>query len=736
MLLESVKIKNIRSIRNISLEFPPTTMLFYGDIGAGKSSVLKGLEFALFGVLPSANLDGESLLRRGEDKGSVELTFSIDDDRYTIKRYLTRNNKGAISQSKDSYIIEGGEKTTYSTKAMRRKVLDILNYSVTRYENAKKIPLFRYTVYTPQEQVKEILNADPEERFEILKEVFGIEKYETALKNVDVLKDYLNRKMREYDGRIRQIGVPETVIPQREKEIESKKNLISEFEKQLKGKADQIAKEEAEVERFQAELNEFTSKLNEINRKEREIKEAKNAKERQKRELERLDQEIANSEAELVKIPVIKVTSKFSEQELTQKMREAREKITQDEKDKAVISQKIEDIDDLLKKGKCSLCGQKIHEKDRFEAEKKEILDKIEALSANLLSLKEELGKFDEDIAKLRESQRNTDRRDSIERLIEEKKKRRDDVQKLVNELDKDKDAISSILQEYNIKDLTEFRDQEQELSRKFRDQRTKIQQVKASKDELDRQILMETKDIEHLESTISELKDLIDLKKELDKNINYMNNLKEFSANDFPNLIRDIEKKILAASARQFNDYFKEWFKTLVDVENIEVEIRPEDFQPIVMVNGHESPFNDLSGGEKSALSLAYRLSLNKIINERYQEITTKDLLILDEPTDGFSQQQINRMQGIFTKLNMGQMIIISHERALDSFVTDIFEFKKDNHETAVGKGRSELASKPVFTSLKCPACDASLDITGTDDKVVVCSYCKKPFLVERGYD
>jgi len=739
MLLESVKIKNIRSIRNISIEFPPTTMLFYGDIGAGKSSVLKGIEFSLFGVLPSADLAGFSLLRRGEDKGSVELTFSIEgeeDTRYTIKRYLVRNKKGTISQSKDSYIIEGGEKTTYSTKAMRRKILNILNYSVTRYENAKKIPLFRYTVYTPQEQVKEILNADPEERFEILKEVFGIEKYETALKNVDVLKDYLNRKMREYDGRIRQIGAPDTVIPQREREIESKKVLITDLEQQVKGKAEQIAKEESEVEKLQTELNDYSSKSNEINRKEREIKDAKNAKERQIKELERLDQEIAASEKELTTIPLIKISTKFSEQELKQKIKEVRESISQDDKDKAVISQKIEDIDDLLKKGKCSLCGQKIHEKERFEEEKKEILDKIEVLSTNIATLTEKLNNFDADLSKLRESLQNKTKRDSMERLIEEKKKRRTDSQKLVNELDKDKNVISSILQEYNIKDLNEFKKQEQEISRKFQDQRTKVQQVKMSKDDLDKQILMENKDIEHLENTINELKDLISLKKELDKNITYMNNLKDFSATDFPNLIRDIEKNILAASARQFNEYFKEWFKILVDVENIEVEIRPEDFQPIVIVNGHESPFNDLSGGEKSALSLAYRLSLNKIINERYQEITTKDLLILDEPTDGFSQQQINRMQGIFTKLNMGQMIIISHERTLDSFVTDLFEFKKENHETVVGKGKSELASKPVFTSLNCPACDASLDIGEKDDKVIVCSYCKKPFLVERGYD
>ncbi|KKN44791.1 hypothetical protein LCGC14_0689570 [marine sediment metagenome] len=33
------------------------------------------------------------------------------------------------------------------------------------------------------------------------------------------------------------------------------------------------------------------------------------------------------------------------------------------------------------------------------------------------------------------------------------------------------------------------------------------------------------------------------------------------------------------------------------------------------------EKDYLDLSGGEKSAISLAYRLGLSKIINERYQD-------------------------------------------------------------------------------------------------------------------
>ena len=91
------------------------------------------------------------------------------------------------------------------------------------------------------------------------------------------------------------------------------------------------------------------------------------------------------------------------------------------------------------------------------------------------------------------------------------------------------------------------------------------------------------------------------------------------------------------------------------------------------------------MSGGERSALSLAYQLALNKVNNTKHQDVKTKDLLILDEPTDGFSEQQVNKMQGVFDTLNMKQMIIIFHESTLDSFLSQIFNFKKNNHQTKV---------------------------------------------------
>jgi len=46
--------------------------------------------------------------------------------------------------------------------------------------------------------------------------------------------------------------------------------------------------------------------------------------------------------------------------------------------------------------------------------------------------------------------------------------------------------------------------------------------------------------------------------------------------------------------------------------------------------------------------------------------------------------------MQPIFEKLDTSQMIITSHDRNLELFVTDIFRFEKENHVTRDTKEKS----------------------------------------------
>jgi exonuclease SbcC len=228
MKLETLKVNNIRSIKKLELEFPDTTILFYGDIGSGKSSILKAIEFGLFGTM--GELSSSSLLRRGQNNAQVELTFSIGDDRYIIHRELKKkikDDKETISQP-EGWLIENDIKTSYTATELRTRILELLNYSTTKYKSTSKkcVDIFRYTVYTPQEEIKEILKADPKERFEILKDVLEIEKYENSLKNLENIKKDISKQLRDIDYDIKTIGSPEEAILEIEKGIATKKEKI------------------------------------------------------------------------------------------------------------------------------------------------------------------------------------------------------------------------------------------------------------------------------------------------------------------------------------------------------------------------------------------------------------------------------------------------------------------------------------------------------------------------------
>jgi len=60
--------------------------------------------------------------------------------------------------------------------------------------------------------------------------------------------------------------------------------------------------------------------------------------------------------------------------------------------------------------------------------------------------------------------------------------------------------------------------------------------------------------------------------------------------------------------------------------------------------------------------------------------KIKTRDIVILDEPTDGFSEQQLDKIRDVLQQLNVKQLIIVSHEQKIEGFVENIMRFKKVN--------------------------------------------------------
>ena len=144
-----------------------------------------------------------------------------------------------------------------------------------------------------------------------------------------------------------------------------------------------------------------------------------------------------------------------------------------------------------------------------------------------------------------------------------------------------------------------------------------------------------------------------------------------------FISLMETMEKEFMESLRIQFESYFSKWLENLLEGDEIQVTI-DEEFTPILRQEGFDADYDSLSGGERTSVALAYRLALNRIINNLVDEIKTQDLIILDEPTDGFSRKQLDRVRDVLDMLGMNQVIIVSHEPEIESYVDHVLRVTK----------------------------------------------------------
>ena len=139
-----------------------------------------------------------------------------------------------------------------------------------------------------------------------------------------------------------------------------------------------------------------------------------------------------------------------------------------------------------------------------------------------------------------------------------------------------------------------------------------------------------------------------------------------------------------------EFSRLFSKWFSILVS-DTLTARLN-DNFSPVIEQQDYEIDYSFLSGGERTAIALAYRLSLNQVLNSMLSNIKTSKIVILDEPTDGFSYQQLDKMRDVLAQLDVEQLIIVSHEPKIESFVDNIIKIKKENGISSIENKFSEI--------------------------------------------
>ena len=219
MRLKQIQLSNIRSYRDATINLNEGITLLSGDIGCGKSSILLAVEFALFGT-SRPDLPAELLLRKGEISGGVEINFVVDNKDVIIRRNLKKSSRG-ISQT-SGHVVINGVKRDLTAQEIKSQVIDLLGYPKDLLGKNKNY-IFRYTLYTPQEEMKFILQDNSEVRLDVLRKVFNVDKYKNIRNNCQFYLKKLRKEILILKTRIEPLEKLGSEREEIEKELRVKK---------------------------------------------------------------------------------------------------------------------------------------------------------------------------------------------------------------------------------------------------------------------------------------------------------------------------------------------------------------------------------------------------------------------------------------------------------------------------------------------------------------------------------
>jgi len=678
MILKKLEIENLRSYEKQEIIFPKGSTLLSGDIGAGKTSILLGIEFALFG--PGQR--GTSLLRTETDSAKDRLEFEIENKEILIERTLKK--KKTITQDYASITIDS-EKYEGSITEIKNKILKLLSYP---QEFAKKTNLlYKFTVYTPQEEMKQIILEPKEIRLNTLRHVFGIDKYKKIQENTILLTAKLREKIRLNEGILSELDTDKETLNQKQS------NLIKSKEKQKKAieeheKATRISQEKERL------LKGVEEKINEKKNLENEKSKSQILMAEKNQQITTLNNNIKTLNLQIQEAKKIE----FNEQafnSIDRKIQFQENKQNNLQKEYIQIMSNINSLETkkseteqlknkILNLKKCPTCLQEVSEEY-----KKNIFTKadseIQQINTNLNELNLKKNQLIEQINNSKKSLEDFKKQKSELELLKVKLENLKEKQQRIIEIENQKTTIQ--------KDLEILKNQITQLEKSIQEYLRYDEIYKQRTDDLNKAKQKENqaaikkaeinKEIQFLEQQIKEKEKEISKKEKIKLKTKKLRELEYWISEKFLELVLFTEKQVMSALKEEFSKLFSKWFAILVSDE-LSAKL-DDNFSPIIEQQDYELDYSFLSGGERTAIALAYRLSLNQVINSLLSKIKTRNLVILDEPTDGFSSQQLDKMRDVLSQLKTEQLIIVSHEPKIEGFVDNIIRFKKEAGITKV---------------------------------------------------
>lgn len=162
MIIRQLELKNFLSHEHSLISFNKGVTVIYGHNGAGKSSIIDAIKFALFGDQNRGNI--ADLIRRGAKELEVDLDFDIGPDKYRITRIMSMGKSGI--NKRDATLTRNSSVLSTTVNSVNDTVGGILDIDKSAFLNS---------VFVEQGEIDSLISKTSSEREKTFSRILGLD---------------------------------------------------------------------------------------------------------------------------------------------------------------------------------------------------------------------------------------------------------------------------------------------------------------------------------------------------------------------------------------------------------------------------------------------------------------------------------------------------------------------------------------------------------------------------------
>ncbi len=565
MMIIQVDLENFKSYEDESVLFTPGTNAISGKNGAGKSSILESIGFALFGYAPYTQ---DQLVREGEKTATVTVHVAGKDERiYQIVRKCGSYSQQYVYDPElEEKIVDG----VHDTESWLKEFLGL--------EPGDDLSsLFQDAVGVQQGRLTSVFLETASIRKSTFNPLLGVDEYENAWSKLRESLRHLDDRIQDQETQIAGFEGELKALPGLNQEKEEFQNNLTQVEKELEEKEadlDNATEKKDALERFKQELDEKKSTLvkmeAEVDKAATNLSNAEEALKESKKAQEVVAEVEAGHEAYLENQRILsgleekrKIRDELKDnlskhrsdlRLLEQRLEQEQKKLTEikeAEEELEAIKPQVKLEDDLQEKlsqieKEISIKEREVEEYQQIQAEIDDLQDKQENLQREIEVKKQKEKSLEEKRIEKKKLQENLDQ---LVKKIAETKAAREQVEAKITALGEES-AVCPVCEE----PLTE--EHRAELTAKYDDQVDDLEdhlgRMRKEEQDLKESILQKDKELKKIEDVIKDLPREKELKEVEAALADKRKNLEELA--DAGNELKEAEKQKEALS-QQLNE-------------------------------------------------------------------------------------------------------------------------------------------------------------------------------------